>query len=149
MSETIPQPERGGAVRAYAATLTLTALAIAVPAALVGGLGRWDVVALLGVVGYVAESRTIRISTNRELSGSLIPLVMAALLFGPAAAALVGLASMLSDRRGRLARSLIFSCGRALAGACAGLGASAVTAVQGGAGVGHLFAAAMAAAIPA
>jgi len=149
MSETIPQPDRGGPLRAYAAILTLTALAIAVPAALGGGLGRWDVVALLAVVGYVAESRTIRISTNVELSGSLIPLVMAAVLFGPAAAAVVGLASMLSDRRGPLERFVIFSSGRALAGACAGLGAAAVTAVDGGAGVGHLFAAAMAAAIPA
>jgi len=149
MSETIPQPDRGGPIRAYAAILTLTALAIAVPAALAGGVGRWDVVALLSVVGYVAESRTIRISTNVELSGSLIPLVMAAVLFGPAAAALVGLASMLSDRRGPLERFVIFSFGRALAGACAGLGALAVTAVDGGTGVGHLFAAAMAAAIPA
>ena len=149
MSETIPQPERGGPIRAYAAILTVTALAIALPAALAGGVGRWDVVALLGVVGYVAESRTIRISTKVELSGSLIPLAMAAVLFGPAAAAVVGLASMLSDRRGPLERFAIFSSGRALAGACAGLGAAAVTSVDGGAGVGHLFAAALAASIAA
>jgi hypothetical protein len=147
MSETIRQPERGGPIRAYAAILTFTALAIAVPAAFVAGVGRWDVVALLGVVGYVAESRTIRISTRVELSGSLIPLVMAAVLSGPAAAAVVGLASMLSDRRGPVERFVIFSFGRALSGACAGLGAAAV--VVGGAGVGHLFAAALAAAIPA
>ncbi len=149
MSETTPQPERGGPIRVYAAILTCTALAIAVPAALVTGVGRWDVVALLGVVGYVAESRTIRISTRVELSGSLIPLVMAAVLFGPAAGAMVGLASMLSDRRGPLERFVIYSCGRALAGACAGLGAAAVAAVAGGGGVGYLFAAAVAAAIPA
>src|SRR6476646_8584231 len=149
MSETIPQPERGGPIRAYAAILTVTALAIALPAALAGGVGRWDVVVLLGVVGYVAESRTIRISTKVELSGSLIPLAMAAVLFGPAAAAVVGLASMLSDRRGPLERFAIFSSGRALAGACAGLGAAAVASVDGGAGVGHLFAAALAASIAA
>jgi putative nucleotidyltransferase with HDIG domain len=149
MSETISHPERGGSIRAYASILACTALGIAVPAAVIAGLGRWDVVALLGAVGYVAESRTIRISTRVELSGSLIPLVMAAVLFGPAAAAVVGLASMLSDRRGPLERFAIFSGGRALAGACAGLGAAAVTAFDGSAGVGHLFAAAMAAAIPA
>ncbi len=149
MSETTPQPERGDPIRAYAAILTCAALAIAVPAALVAGVGRWDVVVLLGVVGYVAESRTIRISTRVELSGSLIPLVMAAVLFGPAAAAVVGLASMLSDRRGPIERFVIFSCGRALAGACAGLGAAAVSAVALGAGVGYLFAAAVAAAISA
>jgi hypothetical protein len=149
MSETNPQPDRGGPIRAYAAILTCTALATAVSAAVVSGVGRWDVVALLGAVGYVAESRAIRISTRVELSGSLIPLVMAAVLFGPAAAAVVGLASMLSDRRGPLERFAIFSGGRALAGACAGLGAAAVIALDGSAGVGHLLAAAVAAAVPA
>jgi putative nucleotidyltransferase with HDIG domain len=149
MSETTPQPERGGSIRAYASILAFAALGIAVPAAVIAGVGRWDVVALLGAVGYVAESRTIRISTRVELSGSLIPLVMAAVLFGPAAAAVVGLASMLSDRRGPLERFVIFSCGRALAGACAGLGAAGMTALDGSAGVGHLLAAAVAAAVPA
>jgi putative nucleotidyltransferase with HDIG domain len=149
MSETIPHPERGGPIRAYASILACAALGIAVPAAVIAGVGRWDVVALLGAVGYVAESRTIRISTRVELSGSLIPLAMAAVLFGPAAAAVVGLASMLSDRRGPLERFVIFSCGRALAGACAGLGAAAVIALDGSAGVGHLLAAAVAAAVPA
>jgi putative nucleotidyltransferase with HDIG domain len=149
MSETIPHPERGGPIRAYASILACAALGIAVPAAVIAGVGRWDVVALLGAVGYVAESRTIRISTRVELSGSLIPLAMAAVLFGPAAAAVVGVASMLSDRRGPLERFVIFSCGRALAGACAGLGAAAVIALDGSAGVGHLLAAAVAAAVPA
>jgi putative nucleotidyltransferase with HDIG domain len=149
MSETTPQPERGGSIRAYASILAFAALGIAVPAAVIAGVGRWDVVALLGAVGYVAESRTIRISTRVELSGSLIPLVMAAVLFGPAAAAVVGLASMLSDRRGPLERFVIFSCGRALAGACASLGAAALTALDGSTGVGHLLAAAVAAAVPA
>ena len=58
-----------------------------------------------------------------ELSGSLIPLVMAAVLFGPAAAARRG-----GRRRccptgaGRSSGSSSSACGRALAGACAGLG---------------------------
>src|ERR1700687_1082000 len=100
MSETTPQSERPGPIRAYAASLALVALLITVAAAVAGGVGRWEAIALLAAVGFAAESRTIRISTRVELSGSLIPLVMAAVLFGPAAAALVGLASMLSDRRG-------------------------------------------------
>jgi putative nucleotidyltransferase with HDIG domain len=112
-------------------------------------VGRWEAIALLAAIGFAAESRTIRISTNVELSGSLIPLAMAAVLFGPAAAALVGLASMLSDRRGPLERFVIFSCGRALAGACAGIGALAVPATVGGAGLGHLLVEAVAAAVPA
>jgi putative nucleotidyltransferase with HDIG domain len=107
------------------------------------------VVALLAVIGFAAESRPIRISTRVELTGSLIPLVMAAVLFGPAAAAVVGVGAMLSDRRGPLERFVIFSGGRALAGACAGLGAMAVPATIVGVGLGHLLAEAIAAALAA
>jgi hypothetical protein len=149
MSETTPQSERRAPIRAYAASLAAASLLISVSAAVATGVGRWDAVAVLAVVGFVAESRTIRISTRVELSGSLIPLAMAAVLFGPAAAALVGVASMLSDRRGPLERFVIFTCGRAIAGACAGLGAMALPAAMGGTGLGHLFAAATAAAVPA
>jgi putative nucleotidyltransferase with HDIG domain len=136
-------------VRTYALSLAVASLGIASAAAVAVGLGRWDVVAVLAAVGFVAESRTIRISPRVELSGSLIPLTMAAVLFGPAAGAVVGLASMLSDRRGPLERFVIFSSGRALAGACAGFGAMAVPASLGGAGLGNLFVASTAAAVPA
>ena len=149
MSETTPQSERCGPIRAYAASLALTSLAITLAAAFTGGVGRWDAVALLAVFGFAAESRPIRISTRVELSGSLIPLVMAALLFGPAAAALVGVAAMLSDRRGPLERFVIFTCGRALAGASAGAAAAVVPATVAGVGLGHLLAEALAAATAA
>ena len=56
---------------------------------------------------------------------------------------------MLSDRRGPLERFVIFSGGRALAGACAGLGAMAVPATIVGVGLGHLLAEAIAAALAA
>jgi uncharacterized membrane protein len=112
-------------------------------------VGRWESVLILGVVAYVAESRTVRISTRVELSGSLIPLVMAALLFGPAAAAIVGLGAMLSDRRGPVERFVIFTCGRAAAGACAGLAAMALQPPATDAGLGQLFAVACIAATAA
>jgi HD domain len=147
MSETTPQPERSGPIRAYAAALAALAGVCTGLAALTTGVGRWDVVVVLGVVGYAAESRTIRISTRVELSGSLIPLAMAAVLFGPAAAAAVGFASMLSDRRGPAERFVIFSCGRALAGACAGAGAMAAATADHGPGLGALLAASAAAAV--
>jgi hypothetical protein len=149
MSETTPQPERRGPIRAYAMSLAAASLLITVAAAVNGGLGRWEAVVVRAAVGVGGRSPTIRISTRVELSGSLIPLAMAAVLFGPAAAAVVGMASMLSDRRGPIERFVIFSCGRALAGACAGLGAMAVPATMAGAGLGHLFVAAAAAAAPA
>ncbi len=139
-------PERLGAIRLYAAILAAMALCSTGFAAATAGVGRWDVVAVLAAVGYAAESRTIRISTRVELSGSLIPLSMAAVLFGPAAAAMVGFASMLSDRRRPAERFVIFSGGRALAGACAGAGALAVGAAGLGPGLGRLVAASAAAA---
>ena len=57
MSETIPHPERGGPIRAYASILACAALGIALPAAVIGGVGRWDVVALLGAVGGLVLRR--------------------------------------------------------------------------------------------
>jgi HD domain len=149
MSETTPQVERPGPIRVYAAALAAIALGSTGFAAYAAGVGRWDVVAVLAAVGYAAESRTIRISTRIELSGSLIPLAMAAVLFGPAAAAIVGFASMLSDRRGPAERFVIFSCGRALAGACAGAGALAMGSAGLGPGLGRLLAESGAAAVPA
>jgi uncharacterized membrane protein len=137
MSDTISPSDSRRAVRAYAALLAVASLALVLSCAVVHGVGRWEVVLALAVVAYVAESRTVRISTRVELSGSLIPLVMAAVLFGPAAGAIVGLGAMLSDRRGPVERFVIFTSGRALAGACAGLAAMTVTDV----GLGHLFAA--------
>ena len=147
MSETTPQLESPGPIRAYAVALAVIALGCAVSAALTVGVGRWDVGAVLAAVGYAAEARTIRISTRVELSGSLIPLAMAAVLFGPAAAAIVGFASMLSDRRGPAERFVIFSCGRAIAGAAAGAGALLAGTAHMGPGLGRLLAASAAAAV--
>ena len=75
---------------------------------------------------------------------------MAARLCEPGqAAAIVGLGAMLSDRRGPVERFVIFTCGRACAGACAGLAAMAVPSPATDAGLGHLFAVACAAATAA
>jgi putative nucleotidyltransferase with HDIG domain len=146
MSDSISIPDPRRAVRAYAAVLAAASLGLVLYCTLAHGVGRWESVLILAVVAYVAESRTVRISTRVELSGSLIPLVMAAVLFGPVAAATVGLGAMLSDRRGPVERFVIFTCGRALAGACAGLAAMAVQAPATDAGLGHLFAVACVAA---
>ena len=53
---------------------------------------------------------------------------------------------MLSDRRGPVERFVIFTCGRAAAGACAGLAAMAVQVPASDAGLGLLFAVACVAA---
>jgi putative nucleotidyltransferase with HDIG domain len=83
------------------------------------GLGRWDVVLVLAVIAHVAEGRSMRVSPRVEVSVSFMPLALAAVLFGPAAAALVGGAAML-HREGPLERFLIYVSGKSLAGCAAG-----------------------------
>jgi putative nucleotidyltransferase with HDIG domain len=83
------------------------------------GLGRWDVVLVLAVIANVAEGHSMRVSPRVEVSVSFMPLALAAVLFGPAAAAVVGGAAML-HREGPLERFLIYLSGKTLAGCAAG-----------------------------
>jgi putative nucleotidyltransferase with HDIG domain len=83
------------------------------------GLGRWEVVLALALIAHVAEGRSMRVSPRVEVSVSFMPLALAAVLFGPAAAALVGGAAML-HREGPLERFLIYFSGKSLAGCAAG-----------------------------
>jgi putative nucleotidyltransferase with HDIG domain len=91
----------------------------------VHGLGRWEVVLVLALIAHVAEGRSMRVSPRVEVSVSFMPLALAAVLFGPAAAAIVGGAAML-HREGPLERFLIYVSGKSLAGCMAGLTAIAV-----------------------
>ncbi len=93
----------------------------------VHGLGEWDVVLVLAVIAHVAEGHSMRVSPRVEVSVSFMPLALAAVLFGPAAAAVVGGAAML-HREGPLERFLIYLSGKTLAGCAAGW--SAVLAEQ-------------------
>ncbi len=74
---------------------------------------------MLAVIAHVAEGRSMRVSPRVEVSVSFMPLALAAVLFGPAAAALVGGAAML-HREGPLERFLIYFSGKSLAGCAAG-----------------------------
>ena len=83
------------------------------------GLGRWEVVLVLAVIANVAEGHSMRVSPRVEVSVLFMPLALAAVLFGPAAAAVVGGAAML-HREGPLERFLIYFSGKTLAGCAAG-----------------------------
>jgi putative nucleotidyltransferase with HDIG domain len=85
----------------------------------VHGLGPWGVVLVLAVIAHVAEGHSMRVSPRVEVSVSFMPLALAAVLFGPAAAAVVGGAAML-HREGPLERFLIYLSGKTLAGCAAG-----------------------------
>src|SRR5919206_1768794 len=112
-------------VRVLAAVLACAAGVGATASISASGIGDPVVLALLCLAGAVAEGRSIRIARAVELSVSFIPLWFAAVIFGPGAGAVVGVASMAGDRRGPIERFTIFASARSLAGVVPGGGAGA------------------------
>lgn len=86
------------ALHVYVAILTLAALGVAGGFVLAGfPLGnRWATLSL-ALVAAIAERGTVRLTRTTERSISLLPMLFAAVLFGPLASGLVGAASMLGD----------------------------------------------------
>jgi putative nucleotidyltransferase with HDIG domain len=91
-------------------------------------------VVALALTAAIAERSSIRVARNTELSISVLPTLLAAVLFGPLPAALVGGASMLGepeltsrsrDRSPRL-KWATYSSTRFISGAVTGLAAQAV-----------------------
>ena len=91
----LPSPLR---VKAYAGLLGVSAAASGVGLVALGvDLGPPLVVAALAVAAALAERGTVRLSHNIEESVSALPMLFAAVLFGPLAALVVAGASMLGD----------------------------------------------------
>ena len=107
-------------IRIFAGGMTALAVAGIALGLATHGLGRWQVLVVLAAVAWVAEGRAMPVTQKLELSVSFIPIVLAAVLFGPAAGGLVGLAGMLGDRRGPWERFAIWASSRSLAGVVAG-----------------------------
>lgn len=85
-------------IEKYVASLVTAAIAVGIAVLLLGfGIGDLWTVAALAVVAAVAERGTVRLGKTTEQSISLLPMLFAAVLFGPLAAAIVGAASMLGD----------------------------------------------------
>lgn len=85
----------------------------------------WFVLAL-GVMGLVAERQVVHIAARLQISVSVLPLLLAATLFGPLEAMLVAVVTLAGDFGRPYARWVVWTSSRALAGACAGLAAMAV-----------------------
>ena len=110
----------------FAAVLTCGA-GVALAASLhTHGLGNWKALAILCGIALIAESRPMRISPALELTVSFIPMVLAAVLFGPGAGALVGLSAMLGTREGPRLKWVVYASDRTLAGAAGGAVAFAI-----------------------
>jgi putative nucleotidyltransferase with HDIG domain len=77
--------------------------------------------AILGAVALVAERQPVRIAPNMEVTFALLPMLFAAVVYGPLDAMAIGAVGLLVDFRAPHVRWLIWTCTRALAGGLAGL----------------------------
>jgi putative nucleotidyltransferase with HDIG domain len=105
--------------------LTLASLAISLSAGFLFAGVRlegplWQL-AILAAVALVAERQPVRITPNTEITVSVLPMLFAAVVYGPLDAMAVGALGLLGDFRTPHIRWLIWTSTRSLAGALAGL----------------------------
>jgi putative nucleotidyltransferase with HDIG domain len=84
------------------------------------GVEAWPVVALAGSA-FLAERQSVRLSPRAEVSVSFLPIVLAAVIYGPLAAICVSVASLLACFKQPYGRWLIWTSTRSLAAGVAGL----------------------------
>jgi HD-GYP domain-containing protein (c-di-GMP phosphodiesterase class II) len=122
----------------YVVALVTTAITTAAALVLAGYMIEEPIaVVALAAAAAIAERSSIRLTRNTELSISVVPTLLAAVLFGPLAAAAVGGASMLGDpeltsrRRDRAPRLkwATYTSTRFISGAMTGLAAQAVVTI--------------------
>jgi len=113
-----------GDLRVGLFALSLAAIAVALPAALIARgypLGDLWAIALLSGATIIAERGMIRVNSTATASISLFPSLIAAVLFGPLAAMVVSLASMLGDFPRPYVRWLTYTASRVIGAGLAGL----------------------------
>src|ERR687895_635664 len=105
--------------------LTLAALALGLVAALLVAGVRLDgplwQLAILAAVALVAERQPVRITPNTEITFAVLPMLFAAVVYGPLDAMTVGALGLLVDFRAPHVRWLIWTATRALSAGLAGL----------------------------
>jgi putative nucleotidyltransferase with HDIG domain len=115
-------------VVAYASFLSACAVALAMGLVAAGETieaSPWFLVAL-GLMGLLAERQVVQISARVQISVSVLPLLLAATLYGPLEAMAVALITLAADFRRPYARWMTWTAIRALAGASAALAAGAI-----------------------
>jgi putative nucleotidyltransferase with HDIG domain len=115
-----------GAVEWYAAGLAAGAIslfaAVAITSSSLGG--PWWAIGALAALAVIAERQSVHISANTQMSVSALPILFAAVVYGPAAAMLVGGLAFLGDFGRPYTRWLIWTLSGALVGGFAGVAAS-------------------------
>jgi putative nucleotidyltransferase with HDIG domain len=90
-------------------------------------LGPLWAIGVLGFVAVCAERQPVRISANVELTVSMLPVLFAAVAFGPLSAMAVAVIGLLGDFRRPYLRWAVWTSMRALAGGFAGLVAASIS----------------------
>jgi putative nucleotidyltransferase with HDIG domain len=80
----------------------------------------WPLVAL-AVSAFIAEMQSVNLTSRASVSVSSLPIVLAAVIYGPLAAIVVSVASLLCDFRAPYARWLTWTSSRSIAAGCAGI----------------------------
>jgi putative nucleotidyltransferase with HDIG domain len=129
---------RASALDLFAATLATTALTFAAGLVAVGG---WPTTPLWGIVvlallAAIAERQPVQILINSAATVSVLPMLFAAVVYGPLAAMLVGAIGLIGDFRRPYVRWVIWTSMRALAGGLAGSAAFLI--LSDGRTLGHL-----------
>ena len=95
----------------------------------------WWILGALAIVAGLAERHGVAMFGDRqrgtEIAVSFVPLVFAAVAFGPLAALVVGALGNLADFRAPYLRWAVYTSARALTGAAAGLAAGAIHTANG------------------
>lgn len=120
-----PGFRRPTAIETYALILGVGAVSLALALAGQGSGGSFPVlmVAALSFVAWMAEKQSVRLTTNLEMSVSVMPVLFAAVVYGPHAAMAVGAAALLAEFSAPYERWLVWTSTRVLAGGLAGLAA--------------------------
>jgi putative nucleotidyltransferase with HDIG domain len=79
----------------------------------------WPLIAL-AASAFLAELQSVRLTSRAAVSVSSLPIVLSAVIYGPFAAIVVSLASLLCDFRAPYARWLTWTSSRSIAAGCAG-----------------------------
>jgi putative nucleotidyltransferase with HDIG domain len=113
------------AIEAYALLLAGLASFFATGLAVTGRGGALPVlpVVALAVVAWMAEKQSVQLTTNLQMSVSVLPALFAAVVFGPHAAMAVGAGALAAEFGKPYERWLIWTSTRVLAGGLAGLAA--------------------------
>jgi putative nucleotidyltransferase with HDIG domain len=135
------------AVHVYAALLGLAALALFASTLSADGELRaplWMVVGL-AVLAFLAERQSVRVTSHTQMSVSVLPILFAAVLYGPVAGMVVGACALVADFRAPYVRWAVWTSQRAVSAGLAGIAASSVA--VGSAPFGPTLAAVAAAAV--